>query len=65
MCCIEKVNFGLDNNIWGGGFFKYCLVFGEIFKIYCYVLWEIFDGVDYEDAVVFDFICNVYKFIVQ
>lgn len=24
LCCTEKVNLGLDNNTWGGGFSKYC-----------------------------------------
>ena len=32
LCCTEKVNLGLDNNTWGGGFSKYCLVPGEIPK---------------------------------
>ncbi len=32
LCCTEKVNLGLDNNTWGGGFSKYCLVPGEILK---------------------------------
>ena len=26
LCCEEKVNLGLDNNTWGGGFSKYCNV---------------------------------------
>lgn len=34
LCCTEKVNLGLDNNSWGGGFSKYCLVPGEILKIH-------------------------------
>lgn len=32
LCCAEKVNLGLDNNTWGGGFSKYCLVPGESSK---------------------------------
>lgn len=54
LCCTEKVNLGLDNNTWGGGFSKYCLVPGEILKIHRHALWEIPDGVDYEDAAVLD-----------
>ncbi|MCM4471331.1 zinc-binding dehydrogenase, partial [Shigella flexneri] len=56
---------GLDNNTWGGGFSKYCLVPGEILKIHRHALWEIPDGVDYEDAAVLDPICNAYKSIAQ
>lgn len=41
LCCTEKVNLGLDNNTWGGGFSKYCLVPGEILKIHRHALWEI------------------------
>lgn len=26
LCCEHKVNLGLDNNTWGGGFSKYCKV---------------------------------------
>ena len=29
LCCEHKVNLGLDNNTWGGGFSKYCKVPGE------------------------------------
>ena len=65
LCCTEKVNLGLDNNTWGGGFSKYCLVPGEILKIHRHALWEIPDGVDYEDAAVLDPICNAYKSIAQ
>lgn len=65
LCCTEKVNLGLDNNAWGGGFSKYCLVPGEILKIHRHALWEIPDGVDYEDAAVLDPICNAYKSIAQ
>lgn len=32
LCCTEKVNLGLDNNTWGGGFSKYCLVPGKSSK---------------------------------
>ncbi len=65
LCCTEKVNLGLDNNTWGGGFSKYCLVPGEILKIHRHALWEIPDGVDCEDAAVLDPICNAYKSIAQ
>lgn len=61
----RKVNLGLDNNTWGGGFSKYCLVPREILKIHRHALWEIPDGVDYEDAAVLDPICNAYKSIAQ
>ena len=40
LCCTEKVNLGLDNNTWGGGFSKYCLVPGEILKIHRHALWK-------------------------
>lgn len=65
LCCTEKVNLGLDNNTWGGGFSKYCLVPGEILKIHRHALWEIPQGVDYEEAAVLDPICNAYKSIAQ
>ncbi|HAW6688409.1 TPA: MFS transporter [Salmonella enterica subsp. enterica serovar Enteritidis] len=65
LCCTEKVNLGLDNNTWGGGFSKYCLVPGEILKIHRHALWEIPEGVDYEEAAVLDPICNAYKSIAQ
>ncbi len=32
LCCTEKVNLGLDNNTWGGGFSKYCLGAGVRFS---------------------------------
>ena len=65
LCCTEKVNLGLDNNTWGGGFSKYCLVPGEILKIHRHALWEIPPGIDYEEAAVLDPICNAYKSIAQ
>ncbi|MBE0071550.1 zinc-binding dehydrogenase [Citrobacter freundii] len=34
LCCTEKVNLGLDNNTWGGGFSKYCLVLDPICNAY-------------------------------
>lgn len=65
LCCTEKVNLGLDNNQWGGGFSKYCLVPGEILKIHRHALWEIPANVKYEEAAVLDPICNAYKAIAQ
>lgn len=65
LCCPEKVNLGLDNNTWGGGFSKYCLVPGEILQIHRHSLWEIPENVKYEEAAVLDPICNAYKAIAQ
>lgn len=65
LCCPEKVNLGLDNNRWGGGFSKYCLVPGEILRIHKHALWEIPESVSYEEAAVLDPICNSYKAIAQ
>ena len=65
LCCEDKVNLGLDNNTWGGGFSKYCLVPGEILKIHKHALWEIPEGVKYEEASVLDPICNAYKAVAQ
>jgi threonine dehydrogenase-like Zn-dependent dehydrogenase len=65
LCCPEKINLGLDNNKWGGGFSKYCLVPGEILKIHRHALWEIPEDISYEEAAVLDPICNAYKAIAQ
>lgn len=65
LCCREKVNLGLDNNPWGGGFTKYCVIPGEILKIHRHAIWEIPDEVKYEEAAVLDPICNAYKAIAQ
>ena len=36
LCCTEKVNLGLDNNTWGGGFSKYCQVrFSKFTAMHC------------------------------
>lgn len=45
LCCEHKVNLGLDNNTWGGGFSKYCKVPGEILAIHKHAIWEIPEGV--------------------
>lgn len=65
LCCPNKVNLGLDNNTWGGGFSKYCLVPGEILAIHKHALWEIPENLKYEEAAVMDPICNAYKSIAQ
>lgn len=65
LCCEEKVNLGLDNNTWGGGFSKYCKVPGEILRIHKHAIWEIPESVSYEEACVMDPICNSYKAVVQ
>ncbi|MCF8020038.1 MAG: zinc-binding dehydrogenase [Vallitaleaceae bacterium] len=65
LCCPNKVNLGLDNNTWGGGFSKYCLVPGEILAIHKHALWEIPKNLKYEEAAVMDPICNAYKSIAQ
>ena len=48
LCCEHKVNLGLDNNTWGGGFSKYCKVPGEILAIHKHAIWEIPEGIKYE-----------------
>ena len=65
LCCEHKVNLGLDNNTWGGGFSKYCKVPGEILAIHKHAIWEIPEGVKYEEAAVLDPICNAYKAVAQ
>lgn len=65
LTCKEKVNLGLDNNRWGGGFSKYCLIPGEILRIHKHAIWEIPENLDYEEACVLDPICNAYKAIAQ
>ena len=52
LCCEEKVNLGLDNNTWGGGFAKYCKIPGEILRIHKHAIWEIPENVKYEEAAV-------------
>ncbi|MDN2453338.1 zinc-binding dehydrogenase [Lactobacillus sp. UCMA15818] len=63
--CIHKVNLGLDNNRWGGGFSKYVLIPGEILRIHKHAIWEIPDNVKYEEASSLDPICNAYKAVAQ
>lgn len=65
LCCTEKVNLGLDNNRWGGGFTKYCVIPGEILRIHKHAIWEIPEEIKYEEAAVLDPICNAYKAIAQ
>ena len=65
LCCEEKVNLGLDNNTWGGGFSKLCKIPGEILRIHKHAIWEIPDNVKYEEAAVLDPICNAYKAVAQ
>lgn len=65
LCCEEKVNLGLDNNRWGGGFTKYCKIPGEILRIHKHAIWEIPEGVEYEEAAALDPICNAYKAVAQ
>jgi len=65
LLCPEKVNLGLDNNIWGGGFSKYVKVPGEILRIHKSAIWEIPENIDFEEACVLDPICNAYKAIAQ
>ena len=65
LCCEHKVNLGLDNNTWGGGFSKYCKVPGEILAIHKHAIWEIPEGIKYEEACVLDPICNAYKAVAQ
>ena len=65
LCCESKVNLGLDNNTWGGGFSKYCLIPGEILRIHKHAIWEIPENVKYEEAAVLDPICNAYKAVAQ
>lgn len=65
LTCRSKVNLGLDNNRWGGGFTKYCKIPGEILRIHPHAIWEIPENVKYEEACVMDPICNAYKSIVQ
>lgn len=65
-CVVQKkVNLGLDNNTWGGGFSKYCLVPGEILEIHRHALWEIPQNGDYEEAAVLDPICNAYNLLLS
>lgn len=63
--CPEKVNLGLDNNTWGGGFSKYVLIPGEILRIHRHAIWEIPGNLKYEEAAVLDPISNAYKAIAQ
>jgi len=65
LTCREKVNLGLDNNKWGGGFSKYCLIPGEILRIHKHAIWEIPENVKYEEAAVMDPISNAYKAVAQ
>lgn len=65
LTCKEKVNLGLDNNRWGGGFTKYCIIPGEILRIHRQAIREIPESIKYEEAAVLDPICNAYKAIAQ
>ncbi len=65
LCCEHKVNLGLDNNTWGGGFSKYCKIPGEILRIHKHAIWEIPEGLAYEEAALMDPICNSYKAVAQ
>jgi threonine dehydrogenase-like Zn-dependent dehydrogenase len=65
LCCESKVNLGLDNNRWGGGFTKYCVIPGEILRIHKHAIWEIPEGIKYEEAAVLDPICNSYNAMAQ
>lgn len=65
LTCREKVNLGLDNNRWGGGFSKYCLIPGEILRIHKHAIWEIPENVEYEEAAVMDPLSNAYKAVAQ
>lgn len=65
LTCPEKVNLGLDNNHWGGGFTKYCVIPGEILRIHKHAIWEIPENLSYEEVAVMDPICNAYKAVAQ
>lgn len=65
LLCPHKINLGLDNNHWGGGFTKYCLVPGEILRIHKHALWKIPDNVKYEEASCLDPISNAYKAVAE
>lgn len=65
LCCPHKVNLGLDNNRWGGGFTKYVVIPGEILRIHKHAIWEIPEGVKYEEASCLDPISNAYKAVAE
>lgn len=65
LTCPEKVNLGLDNNPWGGGFSKYCKIPGEILRIHKHAIWEIPENLSYEEVCVMDPISNAYKAVAQ
>lgn len=65
LCCEHKVNIGLDNNRWGGGFTKYVVIPGEILRIHKHAIWEIPEGVKYEEASCLDPISNAYKAVAE
>ncbi len=64
LCCTEKVNLGLDNNTWGGGFSN-IVWFLERSSKFTAMRCGNPPGVDYEEAAVLDPICNAYKSIAQ
>lgn len=65
LTCREKVNLGLDNNTWGGGFTKYCKIPGEILRIHKHAIWEVPENLSYEEVCVMDPISNAYKAVAQ
>ena len=66
LCCEEKVNLGLDNNTWGGGFSKYCKIPGEILKNPQTCESGRFQKVlNMKKQQLLDPICNAYKAVAQ
>ncbi|WP_438733292.1 zinc-binding dehydrogenase [Enterococcus sp. AZ128] len=65
LTCKEKINIGFENNPWGGGFTKYCLIPGELLAVHRHAIWELPEKVSYEEACLLDPICNGYKAIAQ
>lgn len=65
LVCEHKVNIGLDNNPWGGGFSKYVIIPGEILRIHRHAIWEIPDDLPYDQAAAIEPLCNSYKAVAQ
>ncbi|WP_103062437.1 zinc-binding dehydrogenase [Actinomyces qiguomingii] len=65
LCCENKVNIGLDNNRWGGGFTKYTIIPGEILRIHRHAIWELPDWLPYEQAAAIEPLCNSYKAVAE
>ena len=61
LVCEQKVNIGLDNNRWGGGFTKYAVIPGEILRIKRHAIWEIPENMAYEEACACEPLANSYK----